>query len=27
VGRALYWGEPRVGEALYAARLARVANV
>jgi hypothetical protein len=27
VGRALYWGEPRVGEAVYAARLARVANV
>jgi 2-hydroxychromene-2-carboxylate isomerase len=27
VGRALYWGERRVGEALYAARLARVANV
>jgi 2-hydroxychromene-2-carboxylate isomerase len=27
VGRALYWGERRVGEALYAARLARVANI
>ncbi len=27
VGRALYWGERRVGEALYAARLARVASV
>jgi 2-hydroxychromene-2-carboxylate isomerase len=27
VGRALYWGERRVGEAVYAARLARVAHV
>jgi 2-hydroxychromene-2-carboxylate isomerase len=27
VGRALYWGEPRVGEALAAARVARVARV
>jgi len=27
VGRALYWGERRVGEALLAARAARVANV
>jgi 2-hydroxychromene-2-carboxylate isomerase len=27
VGRALYWGERRVGDALYAARLARVATV
>jgi 2-hydroxychromene-2-carboxylate isomerase len=26
VGRALYWGERRVGDALYAARLARVAS-
>jgi 2-hydroxychromene-2-carboxylate isomerase len=25
VGRALYWGERRVGDALYAARVARVA--
>ncbi len=27
VGRALYWGEPRVGEALAAARVARVAQL
>ena len=27
VGRALYWGERRVGEALHAARAARVANL
>jgi 2-hydroxychromene-2-carboxylate isomerase len=27
VGRALYWGEPRVGEALAAARIARVAQL
>ena len=26
VGRALYWGEARVGEALVAARIARVAG-
>ena len=27
VGRALYWGEARVGEALAAARVARVAKM
>jgi 2-hydroxychromene-2-carboxylate isomerase len=27
IGRALYWGERRVGEALHAARLARAVNV
>ncbi len=27
IGRALYWGEERVGEALAAARFARVAQV
>ena len=27
VGRALYWGEERVGEALAAARVARVAQL
>jgi len=27
IGRALYWGERRVGEALHAARAARVANL
>jgi 2-hydroxychromene-2-carboxylate isomerase len=27
VGRALYWGEPRVGEAIAAARIARVAKM
>jgi 2-hydroxychromene-2-carboxylate isomerase len=27
IGRALYWGERRVGDALHAARAARVANI